>query len=258
MRHMIGRIGVDFISHTAALDLIRGWMRESSQRTITTPNPEMVMMAEHDDAFAAVHAQADLSIADGAGLVWAARRLYGAKREYPRLAGVDLMQAICETAALEGWRIFLLGGTGTVTQRCQEVLEARFPGLQVCGQNTDLYSSASAASIHSAIASCGRVDMLFVAYGAPKQETWIVQHLSSLPQVHVAMGVGGSFDYIAGSQKRAPVWMRHIGLEWLFRLMREPWRLKRMLALPRFMLLVLKEQRKKSTMGQSPKKELSK
>ena len=258
MNCVIGGIRVDFVPLSSALEMFQAWMNSDTQRYATTPNPEMIMAAQRDAEFAAILNQADLAIADGAGLVWAARMLYGTAQSYPRLAGVDLMEAVCAQAAQKGWRIFLLGGERKSTTGCSEVLEKRYPGLKICGSNSESFTSESSDAIMAAVQASGPVDILSVAYGAPRQEKWIAGNLPLLPQVKIAMGVGGSFDYLSGRQLRAPKLLRRAGLEWLFRLVRQPWRLRRMLALPQFVVMVLKEKRKKSRIGKLSPKDLPK
>ncbi|MBN1967050.1 MAG: WecB/TagA/CpsF family glycosyltransferase, partial [Anaerolineae bacterium] len=149
----------------------------------------------------------------------------------------------------EGWRLFLLGAAPGVAERTAAVLECDYPGLQIAGT----YAGSPAPQEEEAIierVNASGADILFVAYGAPRQDDWIARNRERL-NVRVAMGVGGSFDFIAGVVPRAPRWMQQIGLEWLFRLIRQPWRWRRMLRLPRFIWAVLwhKEQAVQESRG---------
>lgn len=203
---------------------------------VATVNPEFVMRARRDLAFAHVLEGAGLCLADGVGIVWAAR-LQGIHLE--RVAGVDLIEALAPVAARRGWRIFFLGAGPGVGQEAAAALQARVPGLRVAGVWAGGPSSADDAE------SCARIrearpDLLLVAYGAPGQDLWIARNLGAVG-APVAMGVGGALDFLAGRKRRAPSWVRRAGLEWGHRLLREPWRARRMLALPRFTLAVLRE-----------------
>ena len=147
------------------------------------------------------------------------------------------MEQLCRQAAQSGWLVGFLGGQDRVAKKCAEVLQARFPGLKISFSENGgevLYSGETTQDL----SKLPQTDILFVALGHIKQEKWIVRHLQSV-QAKVFMGVGGAFDYIAGIVPRAPLWMRKIGLEWLFRLMVQPWRIKRQLSLLKFVLSVL-------------------
>jgi heptosyltransferase-2 len=208
---------------------------------IATANPEFVMTTRRDSVFRLVLERASLCLPDGVGLFWAARWLNRRRGEKQtpllhRVTGSDGVPLIAERAAREGWRLFLLGAAPGVAEQTAEVLGSRYPGLQIAGT----FAGSPAAEEEEAIVQLidqSRADILFVAYGAPRQDKWIARNLPRL-RVAVAMGVGGAFDYISGRAARAPQWMRRAGLEWLHRLWRQPWRWRRMLALPRFALAV--------------------
>jgi N-acetylglucosaminyldiphosphoundecaprenol N-acetyl-beta-D-mannosaminyltransferase len=135
------------------------------------------------------------------------------------------------------WRLYFLGAAPGVADRVATILQARYPGLVIAGAFPGSPAPAEEDDIVERIRAA-RSDVLLAAFGAPAQDLWIARNLSRL-QVPVAMGVGGSLDFIAGVAKRAPVWIQRIGLEWLYRLIREPWRWRRQLALPRFVWQVL-------------------
>ncbi|MGZ6352044.1 MAG: WecB/TagA/CpsF family glycosyltransferase [Ktedonobacterales bacterium] len=203
---------------------------------VVTLNPEMVMAARHDAELREAILRADLVVADGAGVVWAARLGGAALRG--RVTGVDLLDACAQVAAERGYRLFLLGAAEGVARQAAERLEARYPGLRVTGTFAGSPAAAEQGDICARIREAG-ADIVFVAYGAPAQELWIARTRGDLGAA-VAIGVGGAFDFVAGRVPRAPSWMRHLGLEWLYRLWREPWRWRRMLALPRFAVAVLR------------------
>lgn len=203
---------------------------------VVTLNPEMVMAAQHDAELREAILRADLVVADGAGVVWAAW-LAGATLR-GRVTGVDLLDVCAQVAAERGYRLFLLGAAEGVARQAAERLEARYPDLYIVGAFAGSPAAAEQSEICARIREAG-ADIVFVAYGAPAQELWIARTRGDLGAA-VAIGVGGAFDFVAGRVSRAPSWMRRLGLEWLYRLWREPWRWRRMLALPRFAVAVLR------------------
>lgn len=204
---------------------------------VVTVNPEFVMEARRNAPFREVLNAAALSLADGYGIVWASRMLGSPLPE--RVAGVDVMRRMCAWAAQKGWPVFFLGARPGVAERAAAALVTEHQGLIVAGCHA---GSPDAAEEDELVARVNRsgARLLFVAYGAPQQDLWIARNLPRL-KVAVAMGVGGAFDFIAGVVPRAPLWMQERGLEWLYRLVRQPWRWRRMLALPRFAARVLWE-----------------
>ncbi len=234
---------VDALTYADLLARIAAFIAEGTPHQIATVNPEFVMEARRNPAFAAALERADLCLADGVGLLWAARRLGRTLPE--RVTGSDGVPLIAQRAAEQGWRLYLLGAGPGVAQRTASILQARYPGLDVAGAYAGSPTDADAAEIVTRIREA-RPDILFVAYGAPKQDLWIAKHREALG-VPVMMGVGGSFDFISGVQKRAPRWVQRVNLEWLFRLLAQPWRWRRQLALPRFAWAVMKEHRSRPT-----------
>jgi N-acetylglucosaminyldiphosphoundecaprenol N-acetyl-beta-D-mannosaminyltransferase len=203
---------------------------------VATVNPEFVMRARSDHEFARLLESADLCLPDGFGVVWAARRR-GCQMPGP-VTGVDLIPRVAETCARRGWRLFLLGAGPGVAAELAERLRVEHAGLEVSSYE----GSADPASDDETVGAVAlqRPQVLLVAFGAPKQELWIDRAGRRL-EVPVGIGVGGSFDYLTGRVPRAPLWMRRAGLEWLFRLVRQPWRLRRMAVLPVYALRVLRE-----------------
>jgi len=215
-----------------AIDRLMDLARGGGKHLVVTVNPEFVMEAQRNREFMEVLNRATLSLPDGVGILYASR-LFGTPIG-ERVAGVDTMERICAAAAGRGLSVYLLGAAEGVAETTAEILAGRYPGLRVAGT----YSGSPAAAEEDDI--CGRVntaspDFLFVAYGSPAQELWISRNMHRL-NVPVAVGVGGTFDFISGRAVRAPEWIRAAGLEWLHRLYREPSRWRRMLALPKFAL----------------------
>ena len=261
-------VRVDCVDFARTLDLIGGWIEQSraqgekrendnlpavdctedegsggqahSSRStcqVCTVNPEFIIEARRRPVFSRTLAAADLCTPDGVGVLWAARR--AGVRLDERVTGSDAIYRLSERAAVQGWRVFYLGAAAGVAERAAAALTRLYPGLQVAGTFAGSPAEGDWAQIRQRLAAA-RADLLFVAYGHPRQDIWIHQHRDELP-VAVAMGVGGAFDFVAGVTPRAPLWMQGLGLEWLFRLARQPWRWRRMTTLPLFALLVLAE-----------------
>lgn len=202
---------------------------------IVTLNAEILYRAQDMPELLRVINAADLVTPDGSGIVWAVKELTG--REISRVTGIDLMQELCKQSRINDWNVYLFGGAEGVAAAAAEKLEADY-GCKVCGHRNGFFKPEDEEEILANI-NAAEPDILFVALGAPKQEFWIDKYRERLLAPTV-IGVGGSFDVISGNVKRAPVFFQRLGIEWLWRLIREPWRFKRMLALPKFMLAVKK------------------
>jgi N-acetylglucosaminyldiphosphoundecaprenol N-acetyl-beta-D-mannosaminyltransferase len=216
-------VRVDAVTMPQTLGWIEAAVAARQPRQICTANPEFIMAAQRDPEFRAVLNQADLVLPDGVGLLWAARRLGVCLPE--RVAGSDLIYRLAELAGQRGWRVYLLGAGEGVAQAAAQRLQGLYPGLVVAGSFAGDPRSASADALVAGVRAA-RPDVLLVAYGAPAQDKWIAQYRARLG-VPVSIGVGGSFDFVAGVARRAPVWMQRLGLEWLHRLWRQPWRARR-------------------------------
>ena len=203
-------------------------------------NPELVMRAQEDRCAAEVLRAADLAYPDGVGAVWAARRrLAGASgREVNRVAGIDLAQRVLELAAVYGLRVFFLGAKPGVAEDAARRQKSALPGLRIAGHRDGYFGPAEEAAVVAAVRESG-ADILFVAMGAPRQETLLYDHRDEWG-AGVALGIGGSFDVWAGTVDRAPDLIRKAGIEWLYRLVREPKRLRRQMVLPRYALRVIR------------------
>jgi N-acetylglucosaminyldiphosphoundecaprenol N-acetyl-beta-D-mannosaminyltransferase len=230
-------VPVHAVSMAETLARVGNFLETPSLHQIATVNPEFVMAAQKDGEFLAVLQQADLCIPDGVGLLWAARIL--GERLPERVAGSELVYHLAALCAEKNRRLFLLGAAPGVAEEAAAVLQQRYPALIIAGTFAGSPDPAEDAVIVQRINESA-ADVLFVAYGAPKQDKWIFRNRYNLPTVRVAIGVGGSLDFVTGRSIRAPQWIQKLGLEWLHRLYREPWRWRRMLALPRFVLRVLK------------------
>ena len=224
---------VDIIDQLIALRLASGNSLPCQQ--IVTVNTEFVMAAQKNSEFRQTINSAALAVADGIGVVWATRFVGFPTPE--RITGTDTLVAVAKRSAEKGYRLYLLGASPGIAEQAGACLQALAPGLQIA----DTYAGSPAPAEEDAIIErihAANADILCVAYGAPAQELWIYRNLSRLPAT-IAMGVGGAYDFLSGRQRRAPQTMQRMGLEWLYRLYREPWRWKRMLAIPHFILQVL-------------------
>lgn len=200
-----------------------------------TPNPEMIVKAQKNPDFMAVLRKSALNLPDGFGLLLGARMSGQRLRE--RVAGVDIVMKLCEQQNIGS--VFFLGARPGVAETASRKLRERNPELSVAGCHSGSPSTSDADAIVQTINASGAT-ILFVAFGAPIQDLWIDQYLHQMPNVRLAMGIGGAFDFIAGERSRAPIWMQNIGLEWLWRLIQEPRRITRILrAVIVFPLLVV-------------------
>lgn len=226
---------MDDATEAQVLKFVAEAVESRSSQKIVTVNAEYVVKAQRDPEFLQVVHNADLATADGAGVLWALRRQgIGIPR---RVGGSDLIWSISHQAAECGHRVFFLGAGPGVANQVAARLSARYPGLFVAGCYAGSPGEDEIGHIVDLIRR-SKADILFVAFGAPQQDLWISQNLQSTG-ASVAMGVGGSFDYVAGVARRAPLWMQDHGLDWFWRLLHQPWRWRRMTALPIFVWLVL-------------------
>lgn len=223
------------LGRAEALDRLGAMVQSGVPHQVVTVNPEFLVQARELPAFRAVLNRAALALADGAGIGLVAR-LRG-RRLRARLPGVDLMEALAAQAAFDDGGFFLLGAGPGVAAAAAAALQARHPGLRVAGVHGGSPDPGQDAATVALVAAA-RPRYLFVAFGAPQQDLWIARNLEALG-VPLCMGVGGAFDFLSGRVPRAPRWMRATGLEWLYRLVREPWRWRRMLRLPQFLWLAL-------------------
>ena len=231
MKIRILGVNIDAVDRRSALETVSGYLGGVAARLVVTPNPEMLVLADRDAEFKDVLNSADLAIPDGTGLLWASKRAGTPLPE--RVTGTDLMLDIVERAGERGWRVFLLGGAPGVAEAAAAELRRRHPALAVAGAmggGKVRYAADGRLEIdESALAALRQVrpDILFVAFGHGTQEKWLRQNLAGLPGVRVAMGIGGAFDFIIGRSRRAPLFLQRTGLEWLWRLVHEPRRWRR-------------------------------
>jgi len=228
---------LDLLDADQATDRIMQYVRDRASAQIVTLGTEMVVYAQRDSAFRDVVNRCALSLCDTVGLLTVARRRGAHLRE--RVTGVELVEHLCACAANDGIGVYFFGGAEGVAADAAAILEARFPGLRVAGTRNGFYTFDDEAQIVEAIRTSG-AGLLFVGLGSPRQEMWLGRNLAATA-CGAAVGVGGSFDVLSGRVERAPQVWRRLGLEWLYRLIREPQRFRRQLALPYFVWLVTLE-----------------
>ncbi len=239
-------VKIDDVDILQVVDQVEEWLKKDGKHYIVTPNPEIVVMAQKDLELKNIINNAELAIPDGVGLKLAT----DIENTTP---GVDVMEELVKMAAEKGFTIGFLGGRDQVAKEVKERLLKKYPKLKVnfadsggeVDKNGDVIARSEATKQSKkrlprpfGARNDESIDILFVAFGPPKQEKWIAKNLEKIP-VKVAMGVGGAFDYISRKVPRAPVFIRKIGFEWLFRLVVQPWRIKRQLALIKYLFMLL-------------------
>jgi N-acetylglucosaminyldiphosphoundecaprenol N-acetyl-beta-D-mannosaminyltransferase len=239
-------VGVHDCDEEEAVGAIEGFLSEEPPRLhqVATVNPEFVMEARGNPAFRELLNTADLATPDGVGIVLAAR-LSGTRLK-GRVTGVALVDRLAEMSARQGCRIFLLGAGPGVAEDAAREMARRHPGVRIVGTHAGSPRDSDWPEVLDRI-EAAQPDVLLVAYGAPRQDLWIRQHRDALPRVvRVAMGVGGVFDYLSGRVPLAPAPLRRLGLEWLYRLLKQPWRWRRIIRVFQFGATVLVSVLKKS------------
>ena len=237
MKKKVLGVKVDDISMEQAVETVQSWLEKPGKHYIVTPNPEFLLTAQRDLEFKTILNKADLAIPDGKGLRIGTDIVCN-------IPGIDLMEELIKLSAEKGFTTGFLGGRNGVAELIAERLKKKYPGFKVTYAISGPVIPAQAGIqltndlwIPDQVRD-DKVDILFVAFGHPKQEKWIAENLRKIP-VKVAMGVGGSFDYISGKVPRAPKLLQSLGLEWLFRLIIQPWRIKRQIKLLEYVWLVL-------------------
>lgn len=233
-------ITVNTYSMQETVEEIQRSVDAKRQIRVVTANPEMIYASGRDQQLKRLINSADIVTADGIGVVWAARQLGTPVQE--RVTGIDLVQSIFHVANTWKWRIFFLGGKPGVVKKAMQQVAQKFPNIILEGHH-GYFSLAEEPRVLGNIQSF-QPDILLVGLGAPRQEYWLVEHLELAT---VGIGVGGSFDALAGNVIRAPKRLQELHLEWLYRLWKEPWRWKRQTVLPRFVIKVLLQRIRQKT-----------
>ncbi|ONI47360.1 N-acetylmannosaminyltransferase [Candidatus Epulonipiscium fishelsonii] len=229
---------IDNIDMKKAVIKFKKFMEQDKLKLICTPNPEIIMRATEDEKLRNILNHADLVIPDGIGVVIASKILYD-KGLSQRVAGYDLIQNTMKQSRNGEYKYFFLGGKPNIAKLAAKKMSCKHPNIKIVGYNDGYFEAKESYRIIEKINN-SNANILLVGLGSPKQEIWIRQNEYLLKNIKVAVGVGGSFDVMSGTIKRAPKIFIKFGLEWLYRLFRQPTRLKRMVVLPKFLIEVLK------------------
>jgi N-acetylglucosaminyldiphosphoundecaprenol N-acetyl-beta-D-mannosaminyltransferase len=227
---------VDRVSHADALEWIRYFLLDGRPHQIVTANPLMILASLKDEELAAVMEDAELVVPESSGIAWAANQC-GTPLEQI-VPGIDLFQAMCRVARDTQKSIFLLGAEPGVAEKAAVTLAARYPGLRIAGTHHGYFRRQEDETAVIAQIRESAADFVFVGMSVPHQEKWIRRNLKAMG-APVVMGIGGSFDVLSGRLRRAPQWLRDLGMEWVFRTAQQPWRIKRIVHLPLFVLKIL-------------------
>ncbi|WP_019915039.1 WecB/TagA/CpsF family glycosyltransferase [Paenibacillus sp. HW567] len=233
-------IRVSKVDMKATVSYLTEAVRNREPHQVITANPIMVMTALDNPAYMEIMKSAELVVPDGTGVVWAAEYCHEPVAE--RVAGFDLLHELLHQGESYNWKVYLLGSTPEVIGETATRLQSQYPGIIIAGYHDGFFGPEADEEILNTI-NQAQPDLLFVARGADSQEPWIAKYKSRL-NIPVMMGVGGSFDVISGKSRRAPKAFQKLRAEWLYRLLKEPTRYKRMLALPKFAVKVLREKDK--------------
>ncbi|MGP4078965.1 WecB/TagA/CpsF family glycosyltransferase [Pseudalkalibacillus sp. R45] len=230
---------VPFINTTRDqfLDIITTHIERKEKKFIITANPEIVMQTFKDSYFKRIIQEASYVTPDGVGIKIASKILD--KPILERITGFETMIDLLQTAAKNKHNVYFLGAKNTTIKKAVENVQLKFPGLQVQGYRDGYFTNKESVEIRNEIKKL-QPDLVFVGLGCPRQEKWIYENIDHFNK-GIFMGVGGSFDVLSGEVKRAPLMWRKLNLEWFYRLVTQPWRIKRMLELPKFLLKVFKE-----------------
>ncbi|MDR2183107.1 MAG: WecB/TagA/CpsF family glycosyltransferase [Clostridiales bacterium] len=235
MRTKILGVSFDNITLHQAVEKAMSFLQNETTGIIFTPNPEMVMLAQRDAEFAEVLAAADLVIPDGIGIVWASR--FTDAKISQRVPGIELTLALLEKISHTGHSVYFLGGAPGVASAAAAKMQEKFPNIKVCGDHHGYFDNADDAEIVAEI-NAAKADIVLVGLGFPRQEKWIFRHKEHTC-AKIMVGVGGSLDVFSGRVRRAPGLFQKLGLEWFYRLARQPSRLLRQFALVKFVMLVV-------------------
>jgi N-acetylglucosaminyldiphosphoundecaprenol N-acetyl-beta-D-mannosaminyltransferase len=245
-RIWMGRLPIDAVDFAGALTAIEELVRARAGGTVFTPNVDHIVTAEGSETFRRAYARVSLSLVDGTPVLWASRLVGHPLPE--KVSGSDLMIPLVERAAAKGWRLFLLGGAPGVAAQAAAILVERFPALIIAGTDApriDLEGDPAERRAVAAAVAATHPDVVLVAFGSPKQELFC-DEMRELLAPAVLLSVGAGIDFVAGTARRSPAWMSRWGIEWVYRLAREPRRLARRYLLkdPQFLGILLRQWRR--------------
>jgi N-acetylglucosaminyldiphosphoundecaprenol N-acetyl-beta-D-mannosaminyltransferase len=242
----IGDVRIDDVTFDGALDAVEALITARKGGMVFTPNIDHIVLAEEDVRLHAAYEDVDLSLVDGTPVLWAARLLGHPLPE--KISGSDLCMPLLRRAAIRGWRVYFLGGPPGVGEKAAELVRAELPSIQIVGVDAPFVNLEKDDPRHPDVVArivAAKPDVVLVAFGCPKQEVFI-HRVSQAIAPAVALGIGAGLDFIAGTVARAPSWISKVGLEWAYRLAREPRRLWRRYLVrdPKFLLILLREMRR--------------
>ncbi len=218
---LFGSLAVDRLTGAQSVDAIGRLIAQGHGGYVVTPNVDHIVMARGNRRLRAAYRRAALSLADGQPLIWMSRLLGTPLPE--KISGADLIWRVAEEAERKGWRVFLYGASPIVSMNADRKLRETYPALKIVGRNATWWDGRNATDVVAQIRA-SQADIVIVALGCPKQEMWMRRHATMIAPA-VALGLGGSLDFVAGAVRRAPSWMSRLGLEWTYRLAQEPRRM---------------------------------
>ena len=234
-RYRILNTYVNALSIDETVDEVERIIQRGKPTQHVVINASKVNLMQGDSALAEIVNSCPLINADGASIVWAAKKLGVPLTE--RVTGIDLFLRLVELAQAKGYGIYLFGAKEEVVKKVKDIFESKYPGIRVCGWRNGYFDEADEKEIVADMAASG-ADMMFVAFSSPKKEYWVKGHLDEIG-IPFVMGVGGSFDVVAGVTDRAPKWMQDHGLEWFYRFIQEPGRLWKRYVIGNFKFVAL-------------------
>lgn len=231
------------LSKEEYISTVKKRLLSQEKTVIFTPNPQMLLGAKKDKEIRKILQKSDINLPDGSGIIIASKLLRSPIKE--TVCGIDFAEAILSIAQEQGLSVFLLGGKEGRADEAKEALKNKFPSLNICGTHHGYFKKQGKEN-EAVIGKLKTVspDIIFVCFGFPEQEKWIVENIDHLPSCKLAMGLGGSIDVWSGHVKRAPKLFRKMRLEWLWRAAREPRRMKIFLDIPRFLFAILSQKTK--------------
>ena len=232
-------IWVDPVSREEAIARVKNYLTEGTRpHSVLASNPEKFFLVPKDPTLYETYKNADLLLPDGIGIVLAVRALYGIDQK--RIPGSEFIFDICNLSAYGGHGIFIYGAREEVNKKSVAILKDKYDGINIVGRSNGYVEASEMPKLIDRI-NASRAEVLFLALGSPRQEKWFASYKDSLKYVKVCQGIGGTLDTIGGNVKRAPeIWCRY-NLEWLYRLLSDPKRIKRQIVLPGFVLLIMRE-----------------
>ncbi len=233
-------VKVHLVDMEQTLRILEEFIRGGGSHHVVTLDASMCVAARQDPELQAIVQSADLVTPDSAGVLWALRR--SGVRLKERVSGVEIVERLCAASPASGVSLYFLGAAPGVAEDAAKRVARRFPGCRIVGYHHGYFTSADEPRILEEIRAA-KPDVLCVALGIPKQEKWIARHRQRL-QVPVMIGVGGTLDVLSGRVERAPAWIRSLSLEWLYRLARNPRKIGKVMCLPRFVVMTLREGRR--------------